>query len=117
MILKKKCCLTCACYLCPDSKGKLCGPCGDYTPLVFDNGNIEHRDSVIIELYGLDALRDLYDEDEFEEYYGLLVEEKETALGLDRQGRLDDSDRKQFEEVFGPTDWPSKRLADFGKEP
>ena len=62
MILEKKCCLTCSYYPCPYSKGELDEPCEDYDPLVFDCGNVEYRDDVIIRLYGLDALREFYSE-------------------------------------------------------
>lgn len=110
MILEKKCCLTCSYYPCPYSKGELDEPCEDYDPLVFDYGNVKYRDDVIIKLYGLDALREFYSDEEMEDYFGFLLDDRDLSIELDRKGLLDESDRQEAEETLGPIDWPSKHL-------
>lgn len=66
----KKCCLTCALFPQDNEEHELDSACCEYVPLDMDDEGNELRDEILIKLYGVEYLRNYYDDEEYEELYG-----------------------------------------------
>ena len=66
----RKCCLTCSFFPGCNEEHELDVACSEYDPVDLDDMETIIRDSILITLYGAEYLRNYYEEEEFEEYYG-----------------------------------------------
>lgn len=73
----KRCCKTCAFFPQNNEAHELDPACKEYVSLDLDQCYDEIRDSILITLYGVEYLRNYYDEEEFEERYGWAVDLEE----------------------------------------
>lgn len=75
----KRCCLTCAYFPGFNEEHELDATCKDYRPLDIDKIDEMTRDEILTKLYGVEYLRNYYEEDEFDELYGWKVEMEEFS--------------------------------------
>lgn len=69
----RRCCLTCSFFPGFNEEHELDAACKDYKPLDIDDIDEITRDGILIKLYGVEYLRNYYDDEEFDELYGWQV--------------------------------------------
>ena len=65
--------MTCAFFPQDNEEHELDSACKEYVALDLDRCSEMMRDSILIKLYGVEYLRNYYDEEEFEEQYGWAI--------------------------------------------